>query len=102
MKRQLSAAILAVSLTSAALAGCSSDSGDSSSSSGGDIRIALVMSHMSNSFTTTVANAAVAEGDDRGVEVTVFDGKKDVNTQINLIQSAVTQDYDGIRRSDSA
>ncbi|WP_103064316.1 sugar ABC transporter substrate-binding protein [Actinomyces qiguomingii] len=62
----------------------------------GKTRIALVMSHMTNSFTTTVANAAVAEGRELGLEVTVFDGNSDAATQISQIESAVAQAYDGI------
>ncbi|MDU0349808.1 sugar ABC transporter substrate-binding protein [Actinomyces sp. MRS3W] len=62
----------------------------------GTTRIALVMSHMTNSFTTTVAGAAVAEGKELGVQVTVFDGNSDAATQISQIESAVAQGYDGI------
>lgn len=103
MKCRIVAGAAALALGATALVGCSSgsESGDASGSSGSSeagsgTRIALVMSHMSNSFTTTVANAAKEEGDKLGVDVTVFDGKKDVNTQINQIQSAVSQGYDGI------
>lgn len=62
----------------------------------GGHRLALMMSHQTNAFTKTVSEAAVAEGEKQGVEVTVFDGKKDVATQISQIQSAVSQKYDGI------
>ncbi|WP_147680186.1 sugar ABC transporter substrate-binding protein [Actinomyces ruminicola] len=62
----------------------------------GRLRIALVMSHMTNSFTTTVANSAVAEGEELGITVTVFDGNSDAATQISQIESAVAQGYDGI------
>ena len=44
--------------------------------SSGKVRIALIMSHMSNSFTTTLANSAKEQGAAAGVSVTVFDGKK--------------------------
>ncbi|QHO90827.1 LacI family transcriptional regulator [Actinomyces sp. 432] len=64
--------------------------------SDGRPRIALVMSHMTNSFTTTVAGAAVQEGDRLGLAVTVFDAKSDAATQISQIESAVAQGYDGI------
>ncbi|NDR54039.1 sugar ABC transporter substrate-binding protein [Actinomyces sp. 565] len=64
--------------------------------SDGRTRIALMMSHMTNSFTTTLAHAAVEEGEALGLEVTVFDGNSDAATQISQIESAVAQGYDGI------
>ena len=41
--------------------------------SSGKVRIALIMSHMSNSFTTTLANSAKEQGAAAGVSVTVFE-----------------------------
>lgn len=64
--------------------------------SSGKVRIALIMSHMSNSFTTTLANSAKEQGAAAGVSVTVFDGKKDASNQLNQIESAVSQGYKGI------
>ncbi|HHX37011.1 MAG TPA: substrate-binding domain-containing protein, partial [Clostridiaceae bacterium] len=72
------------------------DDAEDAAAPAGDIRIALVMSHQTNAFTTEFSNAAVAAGKDLGVEVTVFDGKKDVAQQITQIQSAISQKYDGI------
>lgn len=88
------------SATTAAPAGSESAAGSSSGAAqtpaGGKLRIALVMSHLTNAFTTTFSESAKAEGEKQGVEVTVFDGKKDVANQISQIQSAVTQKYDAI------
>ena len=50
--------------------------------SSGKVRIALIMSHMSNSFTTTLANSAKEQGAAVGVSVTVFDGKKDASDRV--------------------
>ncbi|PHP51969.1 sugar ABC transporter substrate-binding protein [Actinomyces ruminis] len=82
----ISALVLAAAMVSACTLG----------GSDGRTRIALMMSHMTNSFTTTLAGAAVAEGDELGVHVTVFDGNSDAATQISQIESAVAQGYDGI------
>lgn len=91
------AAAVALSL---ALTGCASsgstptsDDGNGSKSKG---RIALVMSHMSNSFTTTVAKAAQEQGEELGYEVVVFDAKQDAGTQVSQIEQAVSQGYAGI------
>lgn len=92
------------SATTAASAGSESAAGSAAGSAsesaqpaaGGKLRIALMMSHLTNAFTTTFSEAAKAEGEKQGVEVTVFDGKKDVANQISQIQSAVTQKYDAI------
>ncbi|MDO4901630.1 sugar ABC transporter substrate-binding protein [Actinomyces sp.] len=89
MKRVL-ATVGALIMAASMLSACSLGATD------GRPRIALVMSHMTNSFTTTVAGAAVEEGDRLGLSVTVFDGKSDAATQISQIESAVAQGYAGI------
>ncbi|MGI6544955.1 MAG: sugar ABC transporter substrate-binding protein [Fastidiosipilaceae bacterium] len=63
---------------------------------GGTKRVALVMSHLTNAFTTTFSEAAKEEAESIGVDLTVFDGKKDVATQIDQIESCIAQGYDGI------
>lgn len=82
------------------LSACQTDGGGDGKSTASDsskgTKIALMMSHMSNSFTTTVAKAAQEESQKLGLEITVFDGKKDVSTQISQIESAITQGYKGI------
>lgn len=59
-------------------------------------KYALMMSHMTNAFVTTFSNASLEKAKELGVELTVFDGKKDVATQISQIESAITQGYAGI------
>lgn len=81
------------------LTGCSSqgdgdEDGGSSGAEGG--RIALAMSHMSNEFVKTVADAAKEEGERLGYEVVVFDGRQDASTQVGQIEQAVSQGFDGI------
>lgn len=59
-------------------------------------KIAVMMSHMTNEFVTTVAEAAKAKGAELGYEVVVFDGKQDASTQVTQIEQAVTQGFKGI------
>lgn len=63
---------------------------------GGGKRVALVMSHLTNAFTTTFSEAAKDEASKLGIDLTVLDGNKDVATQTDQIQSAVNQGYDAI------
>lgn len=101
MKMKMAAALSAV-VAAALLSGCSGTatpaaSGSASAgTSGQKLRIALVMSHLTNSFTTTFSEAAKAEAVKQGVDLTVLDAKKDATTQVGLIETAVTQQYDGI------
>lgn len=89
------AAAAALALTSACSNGGGSDEGgDEGGESKG--KIALAMSHMTNAFVTTVADAAVAEGEALGYEVVVFDGTQDASTQVGQIEQAVSQGFDGI------
>jgi ribose transport system substrate-binding protein/inositol transport system substrate-binding protein len=96
-KTSLRVAAAAVVAAALLLAGCSA-TGDGSGDGTGEEgqRIALVMSHMTNSFTTTVANAAQARGEELGYEVVVFDSKQDASTQVGQIEQAVSQGFDGI------
>jgi inositol transport system substrate-binding protein len=101
MKHSLRLALAGAAVTALALTGCSSagssaSSGGSASGDGSGGRIALMMSHMSNSFVTTVADAAKAKGKELGYDVTVFDGNQDASTQVGQIEQAVSQGYDGI------
>lgn len=64
---------------------------------GGDKgKIALIMSHMTNSFVTTVSEAAKEKGTELGYEVVVFDSNKDANTQVGQIEQAASQGFSGI------
>ncbi len=59
-------------------------------------KYALMMSHMTNSFTITLSNAVKAAAEDLGVELVVFDGGQDVSKQISQVESAIIQGYAGI------
>lgn len=97
-KRKLLVALATTAAAALALTGCSGDGGGESESSDGESkgRIALAMSHMTNSFTTTVADAAKEKGEELGYEVTVFDGEQDASTQVGQIEQAVSQGFDAI------
>lgn len=86
------AATAALALTGCANGG-TGDGGDTGAEGG---TIALIMSHMTNEFTTTVASAAEAKGEELGYEVTVFDSNQDASTQVSQIEQAVSQGFDGI------
>jgi len=99
-KRPLRLLLVGAVAATLALTGCANQgagsTGATDGSSGGKGRIALMMSHMSNEFVTTVASAAQARGQELGYEVTVFDGKQDASTQVGQIEQAVSQGYNGI------
>ncbi len=59
-------------------------------------KYALMMSHMTNSFTITLSNAVKAAAEDLGVKIVVFDGGQDVSKQISQVESAINQGYAGI------
>ncbi|MGE4549439.1 MAG: sugar ABC transporter substrate-binding protein [Intestinibacillus sp.] len=74
-------------------------SGTSDSAAGDsqkNYKIALCMSHQTNEFPTAVGKGAKAKAEELGVTVEVFDGKQDQQTQINQIETAINQGYDGI------
>ena len=75
-----------------------SGAGDSAASgtSQKNYKIALCMSHQTNEFTTAVGKGAKEKAAELGVTVEVFDGKQDQQTQINQIETAISQGYDGI------
>lgn len=99
MKSRTLAAFLSPVVAAALLAGCAGTSGTSTAGSTGaakKVRIALVMSHLTNSFTTTFSSSAKAEAEKLGAELTVFDGKKEQATQNAAVETAITQQFDGI------
>lgn len=80
---------LAVMLLAALSAGCA----------GGGAKekpYAFFISHMTNAFTNELSDAVKAKAAELGVEVTVYDGEKDVAKQVSQIESAVTQGIAGI------
>ncbi|MEV5897130.1 sugar ABC transporter substrate-binding protein [Nonomuraea fuscirosea] len=96
--------IAAGALLSLTLAGCNSDVSQVYSSSAppsgktGPVRIALLASSSQNGFNKAVYDGAVARAKKYGdVEVTIFDGKFDSQTQFNQVQNVASQGtYDGI------
>jgi len=106
MKKKLAAFLMSAVLTVGLLAGCNSasneetgnnDTAETEAGSGSEkLKVAMCMSHQTNDFQITVTSAAIAKGEELGIEVVVFDGNNDSATQISQIESAVDQGYDGI------
>ncbi len=101
MKSRMLAVIVAPLLASTVLVGCGGNNaatpgGDSTAGGEKKVKIALVMSHLTNSFTTTFSNSAKAEAEKLGAELTIFDGKKEQAAQNDAVETAVTQKFDGI------
>ena len=74
----------------------SADTDAGASTEGGGYKLALLMSHQTNAFTTAVSAGAVAMGEQLGVQVDVFDGKQDPATQTSQIETCIAQGYDGV------
>lgn len=59
-------------------------------------KVALLMSHQTNAFTTAVSEGAKSASTELGVTIDVFDGKQDQATQASQIEQCIAQGYDGI------
>lgn len=59
-------------------------------------KLALLMSHQTNAFTTAVSAGATAKGEELKVTVDVLDGKQDPATQASQIETCIAQGYDGV------
>ena len=69
---------------------------DASGNAGSSYKLALLMSHQTNAFTTAVSAGATAMGEQLGVQVDVLDGKQDPATQTSQIETCIAQGYDGV------
>lgn len=102
MKR-LSASIAGLALLISGLAGCSGEGSSSTASQndggagGSKVRIAIVGKGISD-FGTLVKNGALAAGKELGAEVTFNapDTESEGDRQLNMLQSAVNDQVDGI------
>ena len=98
MKKRLLAMLMAgaMTLTMTACGGPKTDEGGSAQAGGKTYKIALLMSHQTNAFTTAVSEGAKAKGEELGVQVDVFDGKQDQAQQASQVEQCISQGYDGI------
>ncbi|MBS5702526.1 MAG: sugar ABC transporter substrate-binding protein [Butyricicoccus pullicaecorum] len=100
MKKRLLAMLMAgaMTLTMTACGGPKTDEGEGGSAQAGGktYKIALLMSHQTNAFTTAVSEGAKAKGEELGVQVDVFDGKQDQAQQASQVEQCISQGYDGI------
>jgi ribose transport system substrate-binding protein/inositol transport system substrate-binding protein len=71
-------------------------SGRSQGSGSGKPVFTLCISHMTNAFTTTVANSMGAAAKAAGAELIINEGGNDISRQISQIESAVNQKVNAI------
>lgn len=105
MKKRLLALLMASAMT-VSMAACNGgndqstegdgETGAATTQSENNYKIALLMSHQTNAFTTAVSEGAVTQGEELGITVDVFDGKQDQATQASQIEQCISQGYDGI------
>lgn len=101
MKRKLIAMLMAgvtaVTLTACGGSGETSTEGSAANAEGGkNYKIAVLMSHQTNAFTTAVSSGAKDKGTELGVTVDILDGKQDPNTQASQIETCIAQGYDAV------
>ena len=93
MKKRLLAMLMAgaMTLTMTACGGPKADEGEGGSAQAGGktYKIALLMSHQTNAFTTAVSEGAKAKGEELGVQVDVFDGKQDQAQQASQVEQCI-------------
>lgn len=100
----LLAAALILSLAACGFGGASSSTEPTaqdtaaSSAEGDDDKIVLGMTlySLKNEFTVRLANAATAKAEELGAEIRIYDGNYDPSTQINQIETMISDGVDGI------
>lgn len=92
--KKILAIILVLSLFSM-LAACGS-AGGGEEASGDKPVVYFCISHMSNAWATTASDSMKAEAEAQGVDLTVLEAGKDINTQVGQIEMAVTNGADVI------
>ena len=88
------AIITTLTLTSMVLVGCGTS--DSSSKSGGGLRIGLAVSTLNNPFFVQLKQGAQDAAKAAGVTLTVTDAQNDASQQANQVQNFTTQTMDAI------
>ncbi|GIQ66783.1 hypothetical protein PACILC2_53510 [Paenibacillus cisolokensis] len=94
-----------------ALTGCSSQGGSASEPSGnsgsseaggdtasGDKKFKIGVTHygLKNEFTVLISDAQKEKAKELGVDIEIFDGNYDVNTQISQFENMIAQGFDAI------
>lgn len=62
----------------------------------GDFKIGITHYGLQSEFTTLIARAQQEIADELGVEIEIFDGNYDVNTQIGQFENMIAQGFDAI------
>jgi ABC-type sugar transport system substrate-binding protein len=73
-----------------------SGSGSSSGDSGKKFRIGVTHYALKNEFTVLISDAQKAKAAELGVDIEIFDGNYDVNTQISQFENMIAQGFDAI------
>lgn len=85
MKKTL-AIVLALTMILSLLAGC----GKEPAADSGKPVVYFCISHMTNAWAATASESMKAEAEAQGVDLTVYEANKDINTQVGQIEMAVT------------
>lgn len=112
MKKKMISLILSVAMVTSVLAGCGvadkeSKKGATTEAKGGasgkeaengekKLKIGITLYSLKNEFTVRIANAAKAKADELGAELVVYDGNYDPSTQINQVETMISDGVDGI------
>jgi len=116
MKKRLVSVLLSAVMVIGMLAGCgnsngkaetkkesakeseaeNSDAASDSKSEAKKIKIGMTLYSLKNEFTVRLANAAQAKADELGIELLIYDGDYDPNTQISQIETMISEGVDGI------
>lgn len=99
MKKKMLAILLTAVVGMSLIAGCGGNGDSGGGASGGDgdtIRIGMTLYSLQNEFTVRIANAAGARAEELGIELVVFDGNYDPNTQIRQVETMIADGMDGI------
>lgn len=99
MKKKVVSVLLCVGMIMGLAAGCGA--ADKEAKKSGDkeskkIKIGMTLYSLKNEFTVRLANAAEAEAEKAGVELTVYDGNYDASTQISQVETMIADGCDGI------
>ncbi|MDR0886446.1 MAG: substrate-binding domain-containing protein [Clostridiales Family XIII bacterium] len=99
LSRKIVALLIIMTMTFA-LAACSmgdpATKDKSEKKDDGKIVVGMTLYSLKNEFTVRLANAAKAKAEELGVELKVYDGNYDPSTQINQIETMISDGVDGI------
>ena len=100
MRKKLLSCGLCVGMLISLLAGCGAAENGSKTAKtpadDGKIVIGMTLYSLKNEFTVRIANAAEAKAKELGIEIKIYDGNYDPNTQISQVETMIADGIDGI------